>query len=224
MATIKNQPWVDRYLVPLGPCYNGRVFANRFETPELAWRACRHSEHLLFVLNKIGLDKWTRSLIACDMVDELLPIWERYFPDDQTPYDVLDVHREWATDNRGREPYWQPRLSWSEEICHRFSWTEPPEERREMCSLDSIVIRNVKWAIVFLLKKHDWDVVDSGLILRRCAKASAYQRMMEQAEKHGNIPWQSLRPVDEFLRDAYSHQCTLIRNHFPHPPIPNIPS
>lgn len=64
--------------------------------PADLWAACQYSDWILWLLAAIDYDEQTMRHIACDFAADVLPIYEKKYPNDPRPRDCIAVTRRYA--------------------------------------------------------------------------------------------------------------------------------
>jgi len=91
---------LKRLLMKLGACSEAVEWANGKELAE-AWATCQRVDWMLWLVGKMEDRKgWpTRKqavLLACLFAEDVLPIFEKKYPDDNRPRRAIEIARLWC--------------------------------------------------------------------------------------------------------------------------------
>ena len=96
MTSIQLSVWLNG----VGACAEARAWA-RLMDPRAAWEECPRADWLIWLCARVGVDraKIARAVAAC--VRQVLPIWERRFPEDGRPRGAVEALEAWAEGRLG---------------------------------------------------------------------------------------------------------------------------
>ena len=90
--------WVDRYLAPFCEDTDMLEKARKYLDPQSAWDAWDNAADMLRFLQKTGIDLSRILLCICDMVERVLPIFEREYPTNKHLRNAIEAARDYNSD------------------------------------------------------------------------------------------------------------------------------
>jgi len=99
-TTSNHQPWVARYLRPLGTCYSAMQEASQYPDPQSAWDAWSSPDELIWTLLKLLANPCQLLLCCCELVEPVLkPMFREINStrEKRVYLGAFNATREWAT-------------------------------------------------------------------------------------------------------------------------------
>lgn len=94
-------PSLNKFLRKMGACGEAVEWAKDYSTLTEAWVKCERADWMTWLIGKMA-DKpgWpTRKhvvSVACDFAEDVLPIYEKKYPDDKRVRDCIATVRKWV--------------------------------------------------------------------------------------------------------------------------------
>jgi len=92
--------WTDEYLVPMNACGTAIVKAKQYDDPQTAWDNWDNGFELLLTLRRCGIDVRPKFILcAYEIVERLLPLFEKKYPYDDRPRRAIEAARRCAEED-----------------------------------------------------------------------------------------------------------------------------